>query len=80
MINRERNYENNLIEPRQQDEDDFAYALRIQKLYNFKLWVYTPPGEVKLELFKPAPDFDKDRKDVRIIIWGKNLGRTLWSN
>ena len=66
---RESKYVNNLIEPRQKHEDDFAYISRIQKLYNFNVWVYTPRGEGKVELFKPVDDFDKDRKDVRILVW-----------
>ena len=49
---------------KQQDEDDFAR--RIQKLYNIDIWVYTPRGGGKVELFKPVDDYDKDRKDVRI--------------
>ena len=57
MLNPESNYVNNLIEPKQQDEDDFAHVLRIQKLYNFNIWLYTPPGEVNVELFEPALDF-----------------------
>ena len=67
---RENNYVNNLIEPRQQNEDDFAYIIRIQKLYNINIWVYTPCGEGKVELFKPVDDFHKDRRDVRILVWG----------
>ena len=59
-----------LIEARQRDEDDFAYITRIQKLYNIKIWVYTPCGGGKVEAFKPVDDFDKDRKDVRILVWG----------
>ena len=70
---RESNYVNSLIEPRQQHGDEFAYILRIQKLYNSNFWVYTPHGEGKVELFKPADDFDKDRKDVSILVW-KNAG------
>ena len=66
----ESKYVNNLIEARQRDEDDFAYILRIQKLYNINIWVYTPCGGGKVELFKPVDDFDKDRKDVRILVWG----------
>ena len=27
-------------------------------------------GGGKVELFKPVDDFDKDRKDVRILVWG----------
>ena len=66
---RESKYVNNLIEPREQHEDDFAYISRIQKLYNFNVWVYTPRGEGKVELFKPVDDFDKDRKRIRILVW-----------
>ena len=61
---RESKYQNKLIEPRQQPEDDFGYILRIKKLYNLNIWVYTPCGGAKVELFKPVDDFDKDRKDV----------------
>ena len=67
---RESKYVNNLIEARQQDEDDFAYIMRIQKLYNINIWVYTPCGGGKVEMLKPVDDFDKDRKDVRILVWG----------
>ena len=67
---REIKYQNKLIAPRQQHEDDFGYILRMQKLYNVNIWVYTPSGEDKVELFKQADDFNKDRKDVRILIWG----------
>ena len=67
---RESKYVNNLIEARQRDEDDFAYIIRIQKLYNINNWVYTHCGGGKVELFKPVDDFDKFRKDVRILIWG----------
>ena len=65
---RESKYENNLIEARQRDEDDFAYIIRIQKLYNISIWVYTPCGGGKVESFKPVDDFDKDRKDVRTLV------------
>ena len=58
-----------LIEPRQQLEDDFAYIIRIQKFYNINIWVYTPCGGGKIELFKQVDDFNKDRKDVRILVW-----------
>ena len=64
---REGKYVDKLIEPRQQHEDDFGYILRIQKLYNI-IWLYTPFGGSKVELFKPVDDFDKDRKDVRILV------------
>ena len=63
---RESKYVNNLIEPRQ--HDDFAYIIRIQKLYNINTWVYTPCGGGKVELFKQVDDFNKDRKDVRILV------------
>ena len=58
-----------LNESRQQHEDDFAYIIRIQKLYNINIWVYTPCGNGKIELFKQVDDFIKDRKDVRILVW-----------
>ena len=67
---RENKYVNKLIEPRQQQEDDTAYIIRIQKLYNINIWVYTPCGGGKVELFKPGDDFDTDRKDVRMLVWG----------
>ena len=70
---RESKYVNNLIDARQRDEDDFAYIMRIQKLYNFNIWVYTPCGGGKVELFKPVDDFDKDREDFRILVWGNGL-------
>ena len=69
---RERKYVNNLFEPRQQHEDDFVYAIRIQKLYNILVWVYTPHGEDTVEFFKPVDYFDKDRKDVGILVWGNH--------
>ena len=55
---RESKFVNNLIEPRQQHEDDFAYILRIQKLYNINICVYTPRDKGKVELFKPLDGFD----------------------
>ena len=67
---RKSKYVNNLIEARQRDEDDFADIIRIQKLYNINIWVYTLCGGGKVELFKPVGNFDKDRKDVRILVWG----------
>ena len=70
---RESKNRNTLIEPRQQHEDDFGYILRIQKLYNISIWVYTPCGGGKVELFKPVDDIDKDRKDVKILVWGNGL-------
>ena len=44
---RESKYVNNLIEARQRDEDDFAYIIRIQKLYKIKIWVYTHSSGAK---------------------------------
>ena len=68
---RESKYQNKLIAPRQQHEDDFGYILRIQKLYNINIWIYTPCGDGKVELLKPVDDFEKDRKYVRILVWEK---------
>ena len=68
-VTRESKYQNELIEPRQH-EDDFGYILRIQKLYNINIWVYTSCGGGKVELFKPVDDFDKDKKDIRILVRG----------
>ena len=65
---RESKYVDNLIVPRRQDEDDFVYIMRKQKLYNINIWIYTPSGGGKVELFKPVDDFDKDRKNVRISV------------
>ena len=39
-------------------------------MYNINIWVYTPCGGAKVELLKPVDDFDKDRKDVRILVRG----------
>ena len=69
----ESKYVNNVIEARQRDEDDFGYILGIQKLYNINIWVYTPCVGGKVEVFTPVDDFDKDRKDVRILVWGNGL-------
>ena len=66
---RESKYVDKPIEPRQQHEDDFGYILRIQKLYNTNIWLYTPCGGGKVELFKQVDDFNNDRDDVRILIW-----------
>ena len=77
---RESKYVNNLIEARQRDEDDFAYIMRKQKLYNIKIWVYPPCGGGKVELLKPVDDFDKARKDVRILGCGRRYYITLCSN
>ena len=65
---RESKYVDKLIETRQQHEDDFVYIIRKQKLYNINIWVYTPCGNGKIELFKQVDDFNKDRKDVRILV------------
>ena len=67
------NMQKNLTEARQRNEDDFAYITRIQKSYNMNIWVYTPCGEGKKELFNPVDDFDKDRKDFRTFNW-ENAG------
>ena len=48
---RKSKYVNNLIEARQRDEDDFAYIIGIQKLYNINIGVYTRFGGGKVELF-----------------------------
>ena len=37
-------------------------------MYNINICVYTTCGEGKVELFKPVDDFDKNRKDVRILV------------
>ena len=66
-------YVNILIEARQQNEDEFAYIIRKQKLYNINILIYTPCGEGKLELFEQMDDYNKYRKDVRILVWGKGL-------
>ena len=39
-------------------------------MYKIHIWVYTACGEGKVELFKPVDDFNKNRKDVRILVWG----------
>ena len=65
---RESQYENKLIVPRQQYEDDFGYILRTQKLYNINIWIHTPCGDGKVELFQPVDDFNRDRKDCRILV------------
>ena len=41
----------------------------MQILYNINNWVYNPCGGGKVELFKQVDDFNKDRKDVRILVW-----------
>ena len=74
---RESIYVDKLIEPKQQNKDDFGYILRIQKLYNINIWLYTPCGGGKVELFKPVDDFNKDRNDVRILVWGMVLQNTV---
>ena len=68
---RKSKYQNKIITPRQQHEDEFGYILRIQKLYNINISIYTPCGDGKVELLKPVDDFDKDRKNVRILVWEK---------
>ena len=69
---RESKYVDKRIEPRQQHEDDFGYILRIKKSYNFNIWLYTPCRGGKVELFKQVDNFNKARKDVRILVWGIN--------
>ena len=69
LATRECKYQNKLIAARQQHEDDFSYILRIQNLYNIKIWIYTPCDDGKVELLKSLDDFYKDRKDVRILVW-----------
>ena len=69
-VTRESKYENKLIIPRQQLDDDFGYILRIKKLYKIINWIYAPCGDGKVELFQPVDDFNKDRKDVRIFVRG----------
>ena len=71
-VTRESKHVNNLIEPRQQYEGDFANILRIQKMYNTIVWVYTTRGEGKVEWFKPLVYFEKDRRDDRILVWGNH--------
>ena len=66
---RKNKYVDKLIEPRQQHEDDFGYILRIQKLYNIKIGLYTNCGGGEVELFKQVDDFHKGRKDVRLLVW-----------
>ena len=66
----ESNYQNKLIAPRQQYEDDFGYILREQKLYIIYIWIYSSCGDGKVELLEAVDDFNKERKDVRILVWG----------
>ena len=66
---RESKYVDKLNQTRQQHEDVFGYILRIQKLYNNNIWLNTPCGGGQVELFKHVDDFNKDRKDVRMLIW-----------
>ena len=51
---RESNYAKNLNVPRLQHEIDFAYVIRMQKLYNINRCLYTPCGNSIVEPFKPA--------------------------
>ena len=46
-----------------------GYILRIQKLYNIKIWINTPCGNGKVEFFRQVDDFNKGGKDVRILVW-----------
>ena len=65
---RESQYVNNINEPRRKQEDDFADIIS-RKLYKINIGVYAPHGERKVEVFETVADIDKDRKDVRILIW-----------
>ena len=67
---RESKYQNKLIVPRQQHEDDFGYIIRIQKLYNINIWIHTHCGDGKIGLLRSVDDFNKDRKDEKILVWG----------
>ena len=49
-------------------KDDLANIISIPKLCNINIWLYTAYVEGKVELFKLVDDFDKDRKDVRILV------------
>ena len=70
---RESKFVNNLIDPRQQHENDFAYILRKQKLFKINIWLYVPCSEGKVKMFNSVDGVDKDRKDVRILVWGNGL-------
>ena len=74
---RESKYQNKLIAPRQQYEDEFGYILIIQKLHNTNIWIYTPCGEGKAEMLKLVGDFNKERKDVRILVWRNDKQNTV---
>ena len=67
---REINFQNKLIAPRQQHENTFGYIIRIQKFFSINIWIYTPCVDGKLELLKSVDGFNKDIKDVRILVWG----------
>ena len=64
---RDRKYVINLIVPRQQIEDGFAYIfayiIRKQNICSVNIWLHTPCGDSKVDLFKSNLfiDFDKDR-------------------
>ena len=66
----ESKYQKKLIAPRQQHEDDFGYLIKYKNCA-ILIFGYTPCGEGKVELVKPVDDFNKDRKDVRILVWAK---------
>ena len=38
-------------------------------MYNINIWIYKPRDNGKIELFKQVDNFNKDRKDVRILVW-----------
>ena len=75
---RESKYINNLTVRRQKHEDDCAYITRKHKLHNHKIWLYTPCGNGRVELFKQPIDFGKHRRDVRMSVWEDE--HTLRSN
>ena len=52
IATRESKYVDKLIEPRRQHQNDFAYIIKIQKMFIINIWVYTTCGGGKLELFK----------------------------
>ena len=41
-------------------------------MYNINIWIYTPYGNGKIELFKQVDDLNKDRKDVGILVWSNS--------
>ena len=74
---RESKYVKILIEARQRDEDGFAYIIRIQKWYNINIWVYTPCGVAKVELFTPVDDLIKIEKMSEYVFGEMVLQNTV---